>query len=70
MLEPSRVGLTAQGSGKVMGSKALYFVATIEGESGKLCRVHNSFVAALSMHKLDDLALEPVNGIFFLLSSD
>ena len=36
LLEPSRVGLTAQGRGNVTVSKSLPFVATIEAERGSL----------------------------------
>ena len=69
MLEPSRVGFTAQGRGNEIEGGVSPLFTTIESESGRLCFFHNSFVNALSMHKLDDLASEPVNEIFFFISS-
>ena len=70
MLEPSRVGLTAHGKGKEIVSSEFPFVATIESDKGRLFFFHKSFVKALSMHKLEDFASDPVNGIFFLVNSD
>ena len=70
MLEPSKVGLTAHGKGKEIVSSGFPLDATIELDNGRLLFFHRSFVRALSMHKLEDFASDPVNGIFFLVNSD
>ena len=59
-LDPSRIGLTAQGNGKSISGIFCPTFDKTEGESGKLCCRQIFLVVALFMHCSEVVAPEPV----------
>ena len=60
ILEPSKIGLTAQGRGNSTAGAGSPILANTEGDRGKSCSAQMSLVVALFIHCSEALEFEPV----------